>query len=103
NPLAYLSFVPEHGLKWRNNFQKEKIYPYEYENEIYRVMCSVHHKSDVGKPLDVYILKRTCIFDDCLYDLIDITSCDNTRNNWIKLNVNIYEIDKFLTQFTRVD
>ncbi|CAF1308987.1 unnamed protein product, partial [Didymodactylos carnosus] len=107
DPLAYFSFVPEqipHGLKWRNNFHNEKIYSYGiYENEIYRVMCSVHHQSDIGKPLDVYILKRICIFDDCLYNLIDITSCDNRRNNWIKMTVNIYEIDKFRTQFTSLE
>ncbi|CAF0763540.1 unnamed protein product, partial [Didymodactylos carnosus] len=107
DPVAYFSFIPEqipHSLKWRDDFRNEKIYPYGvFENEIYRVMCSVHHRSDTEKPLNVFILKRTCLLDDCLHNLIDTKSCGDTRKGWTKMNVDSYALDKFRTQFTSIE
>ncbi|CAF4377532.1 unnamed protein product, partial [Adineta steineri] len=103
NPVGQLSFVPEqipHNIPWRNENSNNKvnIYPYGvFERESYRVACTIRHRSDINRPLNIFIKYSQCSIDNCLSNLIDQT-CQMTSNQNI-LSITSNRINDFQTQF----
>ncbi|CAF0830837.1 unnamed protein product [Adineta steineri] len=103
NPVGQLSFVPEqipHTIPWRNENSNNKvnIYPYGvFERESYRIACTIRHRSDINRPLNIFIKYSQCSIDNCLSNLIDQT-CQMTSNQNI-LSITSNRINDYQTQF----
>jgi hypothetical protein len=78
------------------------IYSYGiFEGESYRVVCTVHHRSDIEQPLNVSIQHIQCSMDNCLSDIIDNT-CRSTTGQRLPM-AKSNRISDYYTQFSSSD
>ncbi|UJR28561.1 hypothetical protein I4U23_009794 [Adineta vaga] len=106
-PVGQLAFVPNQiprYIPWREeNFKnKVNIYPYGiYENESYRVVCTVRHRADIERSLNVFIQHIECSMDNCLSDIIDKT-CQTYSSQRLS-TTKATRINNFETQFVSIE
>ncbi len=104
NPIGELSFISEQipfSIPWRNEYTKNKINIYSYgifQQESYRIVCTVHHHSNLKQSLNVFIQYYQCSIDTCLSNLHD-KIC---RNENI-LSTTSTRINNYQTQFVSVN
>ncbi len=107
NPVGQIAFVPNqipHRIPWRAEDFKSKvnIYPYGiYENESYRVVCTIRHRSDIEKPLNIFIQQIPCSIDNCLLDII-VNTCQSTTGQRLAMTQPT-RISGYQTQFASSD
>ncbi|CAF0895692.1 unnamed protein product [Adineta ricciae] len=107
NPVGQLAFVPieiPRYVSWRDeNFKdKSNIYAYGiYENEPYRVVCTIRHRADIERSLNVFIQHTECTMEHCLSDIIDKT-CQSSSNQRLPTS-KATRINDFQTQFVSIE
>jgi len=103
NPVGQLSFISEQTpdvIPWRHEYYKNKlnVYPYGiFENESYRIVCTIRHRSDINRPLNIFIQYSQCSFDTCLSNLID-KKCQTLSNQQL-ISTTSNRINDYQTQF----
>ncbi|CAF4523047.1 unnamed protein product [Rotaria sp. Silwood1] len=100
NPIGQFSFIPEQipfSIPWRNE-NKLNIYSYGiFPNESYRMVCTIRHRSDIKRPLNIFIQYSKCLIDNCLSSLIYDTCQISSNKNLISSTSN--HINNYQTQF----
>ncbi|CAF1076010.1 unnamed protein product [Rotaria sp. Silwood1] len=103
NPIGQLSFLSndiKSTIPWRDQYNKNKLNIDSYgiyERESYQIVCTVCHRADIVRPLNVFIHDIQCSIDNCLSDIIDKT-CRSSSNPRV-LHTTVKNIDSFTTQF----
>ncbi len=103
-PVGQIAFVPNQisdKIPWRAEDFKSKVNIYPYGNESYHVVCTIRHRSDIEKPLNVFIQQTPCSIDNCLSDIIDNT-CQSTTDERLEMTESI-KISDYQTQFASND
>ncbi|CAF4341318.1 unnamed protein product, partial [Rotaria sp. Silwood2] len=99
-PIGQLSFISEQtpfSISWRNE-NKLNIYSYGiFQNESYRIVCTIRHRSDIKGPLNIFIQYSKCLIDNCLSNLIYETCQISSNKNLISTISN--HINNYQTQF----
>jgi hypothetical protein len=107
NPVGQFAFVPDQiprYIPWRDENYKNKlnIYAYGiYERESYRVVCTVRHRADIERSMNVYIHHLECNMDNCLSDIIDQT-CQRSFGQRLSTS-KATRINDFETQFASLE
>ncbi|CAF1068038.1 unnamed protein product [Adineta steineri] len=107
NPVGQFSFVPNEiprDIPWRDDNYKTKLNLYTYgiyQRESYRVVCTVRHRSDIERSLNVFIQHSVCTVDNCLSDIIDRT-CQSSTNQRLP-TTKATRINNFQTQFVSIE
>ena len=103
NPVGQFAFLPSEiprSIPWRDDDLKNKqnLYAYGvYDNEAFRVACTVRHRSDVGQPLKVFIHHIECRVENCLENIID-NACQSTTAQRLPM-ASANRINNYQTQF----
>lgn len=103
DPVGQISFTPvetPRTIFWRdeNSKSKNNIHSYGiYENESYRVACTIRHRANINRPLKVFLKYVQCSVDNCLSDLIDQT-CQSSVGQRLSIT-EMNRINNFQTQF----
>ena len=103
DPVAQLSFVSEQipsVIPWRDeNYipKRPNIYPYGvFTNESYQINCTIRHRADIERPLNMYIQYFQCPINNCLSNLIHKPCLPQSDPNTI--NTTSIEKSDFETQ-----
>lgn len=90
DPVAQVSFVSEEtppSIPWRDE-NNLNIYSYGFSNnKSYNAVCTVRHRSDVKRPLNVFIQYYQCSVDDCLLDLMNKV-CQTSSNRGLRKSIS---------------
>lgn len=103
DPVGQISFTSKEtpsSVFWRDENYKSKnnIYSYGiFDKESYRVACTIRHRADVKRPLNVFLKYIQCSVDNCLSDLTDQT-CQSSVGQRLSLT-ELTRTNSFQTQF----
>ncbi|CAF1140999.1 unnamed protein product, partial [Rotaria sordida] len=107
NPVGQFSFISNdipRIIPWRDEYEKNKLNIYSYgiyERESYRIVCTVRHRADIARPLNVFIHDIQCSIENCLSDIIDRT-CKSSSNPRLLLT-KANRINNFQTEFVSIE